>query len=52
MKMGDIRCRLCKRNALESTSYLVKVEGEWQCARPCEGQEMTNEEKVLDAIKE
>lgn len=50
--MGDIRCRKCSKNALECGSYLKRAGRGWVCAGGCNKEPMTNEERILGAIRD
>ncbi len=49
VKCGEVRCRLCDKNALEIGGYLGRVEDGWEC-RPSCAVEMSNGERVMAAI--
>ncbi len=57
MKMGDIRCNKCGKNAMESKGYLQRVNptGEepaiWECRPSCDGKQLSNAAKLFRAIE-
>ena len=61
MKCGDVRCRHCGKNAMESSTYLRRdgqdTAGEplWRCARDCHTPStetrLGDDERLLAAIE-
>jgi hypothetical protein len=54
MKVSDVICRKCGKSAADCGSWLRLIKGtdQWECAQPCDGKSLTNEEKLLGAIED
>jgi len=53
-KLADIVCHKCGCSAQDNGSWLRLIKGmdQWECARPCDAELLTNEEKLLGAIED
>lgn len=56
MKCGDIRCRVCGKNALETGGWLKRVNelgvtGIWECRPHCFSN-LTPDERLLAALED
>lgn len=52
MKVSELKCAKCGKNAFQASGYLKKVDGQWECRPSCDAPKMTDAAAVIAAISE